>query len=94
MPFYAEWQERGAYDECWSCWEAINEVIHEVATEHNIPVAPVYSTFNGPDHDQDAMDSGYVETEGSDRNAGSVNEAGRDVIADLLQELGYEPNIP
>ena len=28
MPFYGLWQEQGIYDECWRCWEEVNESIH------------------------------------------------------------------
>ncbi|MFC2031031.1 hypothetical protein ACFLWA_09915 [Chloroflexota bacterium] len=95
MPFYAEWRERGIYDECWRCWEAVNEIIQQVAAEYGIPIAPVYDTFNGPGHDEDPKDKGYVITEGAGAGVmGDVNETGRAVIAGLFRELGYEPMVP
>lgn len=93
MPFYDLWREKGIYDECWSCWEAVNESIHRVAAEHGIPIAPVYDAFNGPGHDEDPQDMvGYVFTE--DPFMGNIDEKGRTVIAGLFRELGYEPMVP
>jgi hypothetical protein len=92
MPFHRLWREKGIYDECWSCWEAVNESIHRVAAEHGIPVAPVYDAFNGPGHDEDPQDKGYVLT--TDTFMGNVDEKGRAVIADLFRQLGYEPRVP
>ena len=91
MPFYSLWQDQGIYDECWRCWEAVNESIHRAAAEHGIPVAPVYDAFNGPAHDEDPGDKGYVETAGADVGMmGGLTRAGRAAVAVLLRELGYE----
>lgn len=95
MPYYGEWRERGIYDDCWRCWEAVNEIIHQVAAERGIPVASVYEAFNGPEHEEDPQDKGYVHTVGiGSWIVGEINETGQALIADLFQELGYEPMVP
>jgi len=85
-PLCSVWHEHGVYDECMRCWENYNETIHQAAAAHNVPVAHVYDAFNGPNHDEDPRDKGYIGSDGMHTSA-----TGRDVIADLLRELGYEP---
>jgi hypothetical protein len=83
-PLYSVYRERGVYDECVACWENCNEAIHEAAAAHNVPVARVFDAFNGPDHDEDPRDKGYIRDDGE-----HTTPEGRQVIADLLRELGY-----
>jgi hypothetical protein len=85
-PLYSVYREQGIYDECLRCWENYNEAIHQSAAAHGIPVARVYDAFNGLDHDQDPREKGYIREDGE-----HTTGAGRDVIAQLLRELGYEP---
>jgi hypothetical protein len=87
-PIYFRYRESGVYDECMRCWENYNEAIHQAAAARNVPIAHVYDAFNGPNHDEDPRDKGYI---GPD---GDTSEAGQKAIADLLRELGYEPLSP
>ena len=93
MDYYSssnnEWKEWGRFDAYKSCWETINETIHQTAEEHNIPVAEVYAVFNGPTHDEDPMDKGYLRPDGE-----HPSEAGAKVIAEAFRKLGYDPIIP
>jgi len=88
-PLYSVYREQGVYDECLGCWENYNQSIHQAAMAHNVPVARVFDAFNGPDHDEDPRDKGYIRDDGIHTTA-----AGRQVIADLLRELGYAPVRP
>jgi lysophospholipase L1-like esterase len=88
-PLYSVYREQGVYDECLGCWENYNQAIHQAAMAHNVPVAYVFDAFNGPDHDEDPRDKGYIRDDGVHTTA-----AGRQVIAGLLRELGYEPTLP
>jgi lysophospholipase L1-like esterase len=88
-PVSSEWKKRGMYDEYKRCWDALNATIHQAATEHKIPVADVYAAFNGPNHDQDPRDQGYLGADGV-----HTNEAGDKVIVDTLRKLGYEYIVP
>ena len=49
-----------------------------------MPVARVFEAFNGPEHDQDPRDKGYIGGDGVHTTA-----LGRQVIADCLRELDY-----
>lgn len=86
MPIYSEWKEQGIHEECTYCWENMNEAIHQAASEHNVPLAHVYDAFNGPNHDEDPREKGYIGPDGE-----HTSEEGQKVIADLFRELGYEP---
>ncbi|UCG93306.1 MAG: SGNH/GDSL hydrolase family protein [candidate division WOR-3 bacterium] len=89
VPIHSEWKKRGEYEENRRCWNALNETIHQAAAEHNIPVAHVYDAFNGPDHNEDPRDKGYIRDDGL-----HTNEEGQKVIADLFRKLGYKRIIP
>ncbi len=84
-PTYSQFKEQGIYEECRQCWENTNIAIHQAAIAHNIPVASLYDAFNGPNHDEDPRDKGYLLLDGH------TNEEGQKVIARLFRELGYEP---
>ena len=88
-PLYSAWREHGVFNDCLHCWENYNETIHQAAAAHNVPVAHVYDAFNGPNHDEDPRDKGYIGSDGM-----HTNETGRDIIADLLRKLGYEYSVP
>jgi hypothetical protein len=88
-PVYSEWKKMGKYEEYKRCWEAISTTIHEAAAAHKIPIAEVYAAFNGPNHDEDAMDKGYIQADGE-----HPSEAGAKVIAEAFRKLGYVPIVP
>lgn len=89
VPIYSDWKEWGEYEENKRCWEALVKTIHQAAAEHKIPVARVYDAFNGPDHDEDPKDKGYIGDDGK-----HTNEKGQKVIADLFRKLGYKTIVP
>jgi len=88
-PFVNEWKEQGVFEERKSMMDRWNGQIVEIATQYGIPVARVYRDFNGPNGDQDPGDKGYISTDGFHNN-----DAGARRMAQLLQELGYEPLAP
>jgi len=89
VPIHREWKERGEYEENKRCWDALNETVHQIAAEHNIPVARVYDALNGPDHNEDPREKGYIGDDGL-----HTNEEGQRVIADLFRKLGYKTIVP
>lgn len=89
VPIYSRWIECGIEGECTLCWENYTATIHQAAADRNIPVAHVYDAFNGPNHDEDPTEKGYIGPGGI-----HTSEEGQQVIADLLRELGYEPVAP
>jgi hypothetical protein len=82
-------KEYGVYEECKQCIENTNEAIHQAAAAYNIPVARVHDAFNGPNHDEDPIDKGYLGSDGM-----HTSEEGKKIIAKLFRELGYEPVNP
>jgi len=89
MPLYSEWKNYGIEKECTCCWENLNFAIHQAAAVYNVPVARVYDAFNGPNHDEDPREKGYIGDDGE-----HTTEKGQKVIADLMKELGYDPISP
>jgi hypothetical protein len=72
------------------CWDRYNSTIHQSAMEHGIPVADFYDAFNGPNHDEDPVDKGYI----APGAHGKPTATGLAVMADVLRALGYEFTIP
>lgn len=79
-------KDLGLFQEKKACVEAMNALIHQTASEYGIPVAPVYSAFNGPDGDH--YPKGYL------KDNVHTNTTGDAIIAGLLRELGYEVTAP
>lgn len=72
--------------ECTACWETFNSAVRQAADAYNIPLVSVYDAFNGPNHDEDPVEKGYIGPDGIHASA-----EGQQVIADILSEAGYEP---
>ena len=89
VPIHSEWKQRGEYEENRRCWNALNETVHQAAAEFEIPVARVYDALNGPNHDEDLREKGYIRDDGL-----HTNEKGQKVIADLFRKLGYDSIVP
>lgn len=64
----------------------MNRYMAETAAARGIPVARVSLAFNGPDGTEAPEDDGYLAADGI-----HPSEAGHEVIAGLLRELGYAP---
>jgi lysophospholipase L1-like esterase len=81
----AQSKANGTFDGLIYHWQAANNYLLQVATDYQIPVARVYQAFNGPNGDQDPFEKGYV---GDDSLHPSTK--GKELMADLMRELGYE----
>lgn len=88
-PIISEHQECGTETVCTRCWETFNATLLQAADEYGVPLVSVYELFNGPDHDQDPREKGYIGHDGE-----HTNETGQQAIADRLSQAGYEPLIP
>jgi len=89
IPILKQWQEAGLEVACTQCIENMNQAVRQAAATYNIPVADIYDTFNGVEHYEDPRDKGYILEDGQHPNV-----LGRQVIAGLLRNLGYEPVVP
>ena len=66
-------------------WQEAQDFLEEAAAGYGIPVAQVYDEFMGPDGIDDPQDRGLVEPDGL-----HVTEAGGQLIAEMLRDLGYD----
>jgi hypothetical protein len=89
IPYVNWYKEKALFEGVYPYWAAYNAYVVQAASEHNIPVARVYHTFNGPNGDEDSEDKGYTGSDGV-----HPSPVGDDLIAELFRELGYEPLAP
>jgi len=80
------WKAAGIEPQCTAGWEAWTGTVKLVADEYGVPMASVYDDFNGPNHDEDPVDKGYIGEDGE-----HPSEEGRFVYVDLIDALGYDP---
>ena len=85
----ADWRQDGIEAVCTTSWEAHAQVIHEAADEYGAGTASWYDAFNGPDHDEDPVEKGYIADDGFHQSL-----AGAKVQAEVLHALGYDPINP
>lgn len=79
------WEEAGIADICTKLWESYAASIAKAAAAYRVPVADVYTAFNGQDHREDPVAKGYLKPDGV-----HPNDRGRAVIAKTLADLGYK----
>jgi len=87
--FPTRWEEEGVGEACATCWANFLQAIYEVAAEYNVPVARVFDTYNGPNHDEDPEAKGLTL-----RHDVHPSPEGVTAQAQILRELGYEPTTP
>jgi hypothetical protein len=88
-PIYSDWKRMGIYEECQTAWTRFNLCLEQAAAKYGVPTADIYSAFNGPNHDEDPIDKGFI---GSDSEHAST--LGYQVMADIFRRLGYEFIVP
>jgi hypothetical protein len=84
-----DWREAGIEAECTATYEAEAGAIREAADEYGVAMASVYDVFNGPDHDEDPREEGYVADDGL-----HASPEGASAHAEILHGLGYDAIIP
>jgi hypothetical protein len=88
MPFYRQWRAGGMLDEYRRCVAALDAATLELGKERRILVADTGLALNGPNHDQDPNDLGYL------YDGIHENDVGARVVADVFRKLGYGYVIP
>lgn len=81
--------ELGMETECTQCLETFNSAVRQAAEAFNIPLVSVFEALNGAQHNEDPREKGYIGPDGI-----HTSDEGRQLIADLLSEAGYEPVEP
>jgi len=78
-----------AVDACQKCLETYSAAIEEVAQEFGIPYASFMDVLNGPDHNLDPKDLGYIDTDYV-----HISESGTELLGDQIWDLGLSPIKP
>jgi hypothetical protein len=82
-------EDCGIVDVCTRWYESWDAAIVRAAAAYRVPVADVHSVFNGPTHREDPVAKGYIQGDGI-----HPSNAGREVMAKTLGDLGYKPVKP
>lgn len=82
-------RQKGLLEKKLPCFEALNELVHQVGSQYGVAVAPVAEAFNGPEGDHDPGEYGYIDDLGF-----FLSPEGDAAVADLLREVGYKFTIP
>jgi hypothetical protein len=85
----ADWREAGIEPECTALWESESEALREAADDYGVAMASFYDAFNGPDHDEDPREKGYITVDGK-----HASPEGTYFQVDILHDLGYDPIVP
>ncbi len=89
VPAMAAWREAGIEAECTEAMEAWNDAIGRAAETGGATLVSTYDVFNGPGHDEDPREKGWIGSDGI-----HLNGEGKAVIAELLAAAGFEPTTP
>lgn len=84
-PYVQKHKELGVYEGTKRDWMKFNKIIHQVAKDHDVPVAHVFEVMNGVHGDEDPNEKGYL---ANDKK--HLNDEGYKVVAKLFRELGYD----
>ncbi|MGH3083629.1 MAG: hypothetical protein ACRDNP_06130 [Gaiellaceae bacterium] len=84
VPELKRWEKAGMLEICTKLHESLAAAIAEAAAAYRVPVADVYTAFNGKTH-LDPVAKGYILPDGI-----HVTSKGRAVIAKTFADLGYK----
>ena len=89
VPLVVPWKESGVFEACTVCWENESEAARLAADAYGIPFLSRYDAFNGPDHNEDPREKGYIVSDGV-----HPSDLAAEYTAELLSQMGYEPASP
>jgi hypothetical protein len=85
-PLVVPWKEQGVFEACTTCWENMSNAARLAAEAYGIPFLSRLDAFNGPNHDEDPREKGYIVSDGE-----HPSDLAAAFTAELLSEMGYEP---
>jgi len=88
-PLVSPWRDAGVFEACTGCWQNMSDAVRLAAEAYNIPFLSRLDAFNGPDHDEDPREKGFIHGDGE-----HPSELGAQFTAELLSQMGYEPVSP
>lgn len=87
--FVAPWRVVGIEAECTANWEVEMQVIREAAETNGAVFVSFFDVFNGPGHDEDPREKGWMADDGM-----HANDKGGSVAAEALAAAGFELSEP
>lgn len=86
-------RETGIEPECRAWYEAVSATAAEAAADHGAMMVSVYDSLNGPNHDIDPVEMGFL---GPTEQTPALlwrtpNEIGAAVVVDAIAAVGFEP---
>lgn len=85
-PLLSHWQSCQIAEACTTCWENMSAAARQAAEQYSIPFLSRLDAFNGPGHDQDPTEKGYIRDDGE-----HPTDQAAQYTAELLSAMGYEP---
>jgi hypothetical protein len=85
-PLVTPWNERGVFEACTKCWEKMSDASRLAAEAYGIPFLSRLDAFNGPNHDEDPRQKGFIVSDGE-----HPSDLAAQFTAQRLSEMGYEP---
>jgi hypothetical protein len=89
LPWLGQWRHLGIESACVASEEAVDQARRQAAEAHGAIFVSAMDVFNGPGHDEDAVEKGLVQEDGM-----HLNEAGASQLVDALAAAGFEPSGP
>jgi lysophospholipase L1-like esterase len=84
-PVISPWRDAGIEPECTAAWESWSDAIRETAEANGATMVSMYDLFNGPDHQEDPREKGFIGSDGS-----HTTPEGAAAMAEALDAVGYE----
>jgi len=84
-PLVVPWEKRGVFEACTECWQNMSDAAHTAAQAYGIPFLSRLDAFNGPNHDEDPREKGYIVGDGE-----HPSKLAAQFTAQLLSQMGYE----
>lgn len=88
-PVIGDWREAGIEAECTANWEMWSRVMEASALANGAVFVSPYDVFNGPGHDDDPRDKGWISPDGE-----HTTDDGAWAIAEALAATGFEMSRP
>lgn len=88
-PWFGPWTDLGVEPECTAIWEGQTRAIREAAEANGAVFVSFFDLFNGPEHDEDPREKGWIGEDGM-----HASEEGGAAAAEALAAVGFELSEP
>ena len=85
-PVISAWRAAGIEPECTQQWKLWSSVIRDAAEANGAVMVSTYDLFNGPTHDEDPREKGFIGPDGE-----HTTPEGATAIADAIAAEGFDP---